>query len=49
VVQNLAKKVGLTIETLPATSTTHADAKIGLGKFCDLRPQRVKLFDHIPH
>lgn len=23
--------------------------KIGLSKFCELRPKRVKLFDHIPH
>ena len=28
---------------------SNADAKIGLSKFCDLRPQHVKLFDHIPH
>ena len=25
------------------------DAKIGLSKFCDLRPAHVKLFDHLPH
>ena len=25
------------------------DAKISLGKFCELRPERVKLFDHIHH
>ncbi len=25
------------------------DIKIGLSKFCELRPQCVKLFDHIPH
>ena len=23
--------------------------KIGLSKFCELRPNKVKLFDHIPH
>ena len=28
---------------------SNADAKIGLSKFCDLRPQHIKLFDHIPH
>ena len=28
---------------------SNADAKIGLSKFCDLRPQHVKLFDHTPH
>lgn len=25
------------------------DTKIGLSKFCDLRPAHVKLFDHLPH
>ena len=23
--------------------------KIGLSKFCELRPRRVKLFDNVPH
>ena len=28
---------------------SNPDAQIGLSKFCELRPKRVKLFDHIPH
>ena len=27
----------------------HPSHKIGLTKFCELRPKNVKLFDHIPH
>ena len=27
----------------------NSNTKIGLSKFCDLRPQCVKLFEHIPH
>ena len=27
----------------------NATSKIGLSKFCELRPKNVKLFDHIPH
>ena len=27
----------------------HPSNKIGLSKFCQLRPKNVKLFDHIPH
>ena len=27
----------------------HPDVKVGLTKFCTLRPANVKLFDHIPH
>ena len=27
----------------------HPDVKVGLTKFCMLRPANVKLFDHIPH
>ena len=27
----------------------HPSDKIGLSKFCELRPSNVKLFDHIPH
>ena len=28
---------------------THPQYKIGLSKFCELRPTNIKLFDHIPH
>ena len=28
---------------------THSEYKIGLSKFCDVRPKNIKLFDHIPH
>ena len=28
---------------------SHANTKIGLAKFCELRPKNVKLFDLIPH
>ena len=28
---------------------THPESKIGLSKFCELRPKNIKLFDHIPH
>jgi len=28
---------------------THPVYKIGLSKFCELRPVNIKLFDHIPH
>ena len=28
---------------------SNPDAQIGLNKFCELSPKRVKLFDHIPH
>ena len=27
----------------------HPNNKIGLSKFCKMRPPNVKLFDHIPH
>ena len=27
----------------------HSDVKVGLSKFCELRPVHVKLFDHRPH
>ena len=27
----------------------HPNIKVGLSKFCDLRPPNVKLFDSIPH
>ena len=27
----------------------HENLSVGLSKFCDLRPQNVKLFDQIPH
>ena len=27
----------------------HENMPVGLSKFCDLRPQNVKLFDQIPH
>ena len=27
----------------------HPCHKIGLSKFCELRPKNVKLYDHIPH
>lgn len=27
----------------------HQEYKIGLSKFCELRPVNIKLFDHIPH
>ena len=27
----------------------HPNTKIGLSKFCEMRPPCVKLFDHIPH
>ena len=27
----------------------HPNEKIGLSKFCEMRPPNVKLFDHIPH
>ena len=28
---------------------SNSDTKIGISKFCELRPQCVKLFDHITH
>lgn len=36
-------------EAYSKLSEQHPDVKIGLSKFCELRPQNVKLFDHIPH
>ena len=27
----------------------HPENKIGLSKFCEMRPTNVKVFDHIPH
>ena len=27
----------------------HENLPAGLSKFCDLRPQNIKLFDQIPH
>ena len=30
-------------------SDEHPQNKIGLSKYCELRPHHVKLFDHIPH
>ena len=30
-------------------SESPASTNIGLSKFCELRPKKVKLFDHIPH
>ncbi len=30
-------------------SESHASMNIGLSKFCELSPKKVKLFDHIPH